>query len=233
MFETFAERIPVLDGVITGVTVLARGEVRPDVGTLYFPVSPVDGVSLLPESRWGLLSRAPEAGAQPNREETPTGAENLQDGVLALDCAPAPGARERASVFWHALSPSNSLLLTWENALVGRDPDCPTNLQAELYADGRFAWRTDGGSRLYFPVLFDDPGGGRGFDTSGLDTIFLPPVWLRQPGEGGMWRGNVYPEAVDHRTAVRPGNIAERFVTGKCRDILRRRRTGRGDRHAS
>ena len=46
MFEKFAEFFP--------------------VGTLYFPVSPVDGVSLLPESRWGLLSCAPEAGAQPN-----------------------------------------------------------------------------------------------------------------------------------------------------------------------
>ena len=88
--------------------------------------------------------RAPEAGAQPNRGESPTGAENSQDGGLAVGCAPAPGARERASVFWHALSPSNSLLLTWENALVGRDPNSPTNLQAELYADGRFAWRTDG-----------------------------------------------------------------------------------------
>ena len=60
-------RIPVLDGVVTGVTVLARGEVRPDVGTLYFPVPLTNGVSLLPESRWGLLSCAPEAGAQPNR----------------------------------------------------------------------------------------------------------------------------------------------------------------------
>ena len=58
-------RFPVRDGAVTGVTVLARGEVRPDVGTLYFPVSPVDGVSLLPESRRGLLSGAPGTGAPP------------------------------------------------------------------------------------------------------------------------------------------------------------------------
>ena len=104
-------------------------------GWRHFPVLLVDGVSLLPEARWGVLSRAPEAGAQPNCGGSPAGAS--QDGGLSFGCAPAPGARERASLFWHALSPSNSLLLTWENALVGRDPNCPTNLQAELYAAGR------------------------------------------------------------------------------------------------
>ena len=48
------------DGFLTGVTVLARGEVRPDVGTLYYPVPFTNGVSLLPEARWGLL---PNGGA--------------------------------------------------------------------------------------------------------------------------------------------------------------------------
>ena len=157
-------RIPVLDGVITGVTVLARGEVRPDVGTLYFPVSPVDGVSLLPESRWGLLSRAP--------------------------------------VFWHALSPSNSLLLTWENALVGRDPNCPTNLQAELYADGRFAWRTDGGSRLYFPVLDFD------WDGDGLENSVDPDPLVAGPdahGTNAEWYKAVCTNAFTETSVVDEG----------------------------
>ena len=48
MFEKFAEFFPARDGAVTGVTVLARGEMRPDVGTPSFPVSPVGGVSLLP-----------------------------------------------------------------------------------------------------------------------------------------------------------------------------------------
>ena len=132
-------RIPVLDGVVTGVTVLARGEGRPAVGTLSFPVSPVDGVSLLPESR--------------------------RDGA--------------ASLFWHALSPSNSLLLTWENALVGRDPNCPTNLQAELYADGRFAWRTDDAARLYLPVLEFD------WDGDGLENSVDPDPLVAGPDAHG------------------------------------------------
>ena len=90
-------RFPYRDGVLTGVTVLARGEVRPDVGTLYFPVSPVDGVSLLPEARWGLLSRAPEAGAQPNCGGSPAGAS--QDGGLSFGCAPEAGAQPNCGVF--------------------------------------------------------------------------------------------------------------------------------------
>ena len=80
-------------GYLTGVTVLARGEVRPDVGTLYFPVPLTNGVSLLPEARWGMLSHA-----------------------------------EEGSVFSHAVTTNGSLLLDWRNALVGRDPDTPTNL---------------------------------------------------------------------------------------------------------
>ncbi|MDD6029519.1 MAG: hypothetical protein PUE68_01730, partial [Kiritimatiellae bacterium] len=170
-------RFLVRDGAVTGVTVLARGELRPDVGTLYFPVSPVDGVSLLPEARWSLLSRAPGTGAQPNCGGSPAGAS--QDGGLSFGCAPAPGARERASLFWHAQSPSNSLLLTWENALVGRDPNSPTNLQAELFADGRFAWRTDEASRLYLPVLDFD------WDGDGLENSVDPDPLVAGPDAHG------------------------------------------------
>ena len=100
-------------GVLTGVTVLARGEVRPDIGTLYYPVPVTNGVSLLPEARWGLL---PNGGA---------------------------------SVFSHAVTTNGALLLDWRNALVGRDPNSPTNLQMEIFSDGSFVWRTDGGSTSY------------------------------------------------------------------------------------
>ena len=113
-------------GYLTGVTVLARGEVRPDVGTLYYPVVVTNGVSLLPEARWGMLSHA-----------------------------------EEGSVFSHAVTTNGSLLLDWRNALVGRDPDTPTNLQMEIFSDGGFVWRTDGGSTSYLPVLpFDWDGDG-------------------------------------------------------------------------
>ena len=127
---------PIRGDFINGVTVFARGEVRPDVGMPHFPVPVTNGVSLLPQSRWNLL---PHGGA---------------------------------SVFRHAVI-NGSLLLDWRNALVGRDPSSPTNLQLELRSDGGFVWRTDDASCSYLPVLpFDWDGDGleNSVDPEPLDT---------------------------------------------------------------
>ena len=150
-------RAPCRDGFIEGVTVFARGEVRPDVGTLYYPVPLTNGVSLLPEARWGMLSHA-EAQR-----------------------------RGEGSVFSHAVTTNGSLLLDWRNALVGRDPNSPTNLQMELFADGGFVWRTDGGSTSYLPVLpFDWDGDGlensvdpEPLVPNSVDAHGTPPEWYR------------------------------------------------------
>ena len=47
------------------------------------------------------------------------------------------------SLFWHSVTPSNSLLLTWENALVNRDTNLPVTVQAELFPDGAAAIQYD------------------------------------------------------------------------------------------
>ena len=47
------------------------------------------------------------------------------------------------SLFWHATSPSNSLILTWQNAAYDRDANCPTNLQIELFSNGTYVYRYD------------------------------------------------------------------------------------------
>ena len=118
-------RFPYRDGFLTGVTVFARGEVRPDVGTLHFPVPVAEGVSLLPEARWGVLP----------------------DG--------------EGSIFRHAVTENRSLVLDWRNALVAREAASVTNFQFELFGDGRFALRSQGGAQLYLPVLpFDWDGDG-------------------------------------------------------------------------
>ncbi len=132
-------RFPYRDGCLTGVTVFARGEVRPDIGTLYFPMPVTNGVSLLPEARWSLL------------------------------------ANGGASVFSHAVTDDGSLLLDWHNALVGREVNCPTNLQMELRADGGFAWRTDDGAQFYLPVLPFD------WDGDGLENSVDPEPLVAHP----------------------------------------------------
>ena len=45
-------------------------------------------------------------------------------------------ATPNASLFWHAETPSNTLLLTWCNALLNRDTNSPVNIQAELFPSG-------------------------------------------------------------------------------------------------
>ena len=47
------------------------------------------------------------------------------------------------SRFWHFVTPSNTLLLTWQNALLGRATNTPVNVQMELWPSGRFAYRYD------------------------------------------------------------------------------------------
>lgn len=160
-------RFPYRGGVLRGVTVLARGEVRPDAGSRYFPVPFPEGVSLLPESCLGLL----------------------------------PGGG--ASVFRHAVTAGGSLLLDWRGALVGRDPNAATNLQMELFPDGHFAWRTDGGSRLYLPVLPFD------WDGDGLENAVDPEPLVPHPadahGANAEWYAVVCSNVFE-RTA-RPGAV--------------------------
>ena len=123
-----------------GVTVLSWGEIRPDVGTLFYPRPFPENFSLLPRARWGLL---PEAGAR--------------------------------SVFWHAATPSNSLLVTWRNAAYGRDPLAPTNFQAELFADGRFVYRYPDREDRYRPVPACD------WDDDGLANEVDPEPLVANP----------------------------------------------------
>ena len=78
-------RFPWAGGTLTGVTVLARGEVRPGARTRFFPVPLPGGVSLLPEARWGLL---PDGGASVLRHAV------TPDGTLLLDWRNALAGRD-------------------------------------------------------------------------------------------------------------------------------------------
>ena len=47
------------------------------------------------------------------------------------------------SLFWHFVTPSNTLQLTWVNALLDRATNTPVNVQMEVWPNGRFAYRYD------------------------------------------------------------------------------------------
>ncbi len=43
--------------------------------------------------------------------------------------------------FWHAVTASNSVLMTWQDLYAGRDTNSPVTFQTELFASGDFAYR--------------------------------------------------------------------------------------------
>ena len=50
---------------------------------------------------------------------------------------------DRPSQVWYSITPENSLLLTWQSALLNRDTEKPLSFQAEFKPDGRFVYRYD------------------------------------------------------------------------------------------
>ena len=56
---------------------------------------------------------------------------------------PPPGEPGARSQFGWWLSPSNSLVLTWNDFLLGRSPDSPVSFQAEFFWNGDFVYRYD------------------------------------------------------------------------------------------
>ncbi len=83
-----------------------------------------------------------------------------------LSLAPAANwnalaGEERASIFWHALTPSNSLLATWQDALLGRSATNIVSFQAEFQPGGGFEYRYGDRCVSYSPVPpFDLDGDG-------------------------------------------------------------------------
>ena len=92
------------------------------------------------------------------------------------------------SVFWHFSTPSNSLIATWENAFHGRDAACPTNFQAEFFADGSFVYRYPDHATAYPPVLPFD------YDGDGLENSVDPEPEVPSPdahGTNAQWYNTV------------------------------------------
>ncbi|MBO4286716.1 MAG: hypothetical protein J5985_00940, partial [Kiritimatiellae bacterium] len=79
----------------------------------------------------------------------------------------------RPSQLWHCITPSNTLQVTWQNALYNRVTDTPVNVQVEFHTDGRFSFRYDF-SRLDCETVTDFLAGasfgGREWTTNALPT---------------------------------------------------------------
>ncbi len=84
-----------------------------------------------------------------------------------------------SNVFWHAVTPSNSLVVVWENAPVNYNVSCLTNFQAEFFAGGRFDYRYQNRTVEYAPVFPFD------WDNDGLENSVDPDSLAAGPDAHG------------------------------------------------
>ena len=108
---------------------------------------------------------------------------------LSANVGVAPSSRhgllaegDGPSVFWHCLTPENSLVLTWQNVLLWRDASSPVSFQSELFENGDVVFRYDLG-RLSVPVVSNVVVGvsadGVGNVMSQLPTNVTSLTWRR------------------------------------------------------
>ena len=79
------------------------------------------------------------------------------------------------SQFWHFVTPSNTLQLTWQNALFERQTNAPVSVQMEIWPSGRFAYR---------------------YDLSRLNADTVSNVLAGASFGGGAWTTNAFPTNV-------------------------------------
>ncbi|MDD4442095.1 MAG: hypothetical protein PHX41_09385 [Kiritimatiellae bacterium] len=97
--------------------------------------------------------------------------------------------------FWHAVTPSNSLLCTWQGVCAGRDTNSPVTFQTELFWNGDFTYRyafTNALALTNFAVGAQHNGGG--------ETYALNDTNMLANGLELRWRafGMLEPGVSDH-----------------------------------
>ena len=89
----------------------------------------VASLGIAPQTNWHLLG---------NREQ---GTGNGEQGMGNYQL-PTTNYQLK-SRFWHLVTPSNTLQLTWQNVLLDRLTNTPVSVQMEMWPSGRFAYRYD------------------------------------------------------------------------------------------
>ena len=98
------------------------------------------------------------------------------------------GSQGTASLFWHVITPSNTVVLTWLDALYARSPTNLVGFQAELFNDGSFDYRYADHTDHYVAVLPFD------LDGDGLENSVDPSPEIAGPdahGTNAEWYNTV------------------------------------------
>ena len=122
------------------LAVFSSGKIRllkQDGGDAWIALSAVP-VSIVPEANWGMINfRCRDEGEGEGEEMESKSRVEVEEKMDEVHSSVRLGLpTSTSSLFWHAETPSNTLLLTWCNALLNRDTNSPVNIQAELFPSG-------------------------------------------------------------------------------------------------
>ena len=117
----------------SNLVVFAGGRVRLSHDAALRPFAA--NLGIVPEANWTLLDRI-------NRIDRIDSVGEGSQSSVGRDVLGAP-QDEIPSQFWHLLTPSNTLVLTWQNALLNRETANPVSFQAELFPSGNVVFRYD------------------------------------------------------------------------------------------
>ena len=109
--------------VFSRVRVYSSGVVKPIGADGVIEVFKAN-LGIVPQANWELVFRGQESG--------------VSSGLTPNSYPLTP-----ISCFWHHLTTSNTLQLTWQNVLFDREADQPISFQVEFFENGNFIYRYD------------------------------------------------------------------------------------------
>ncbi len=126
------------------LVVFANGTVLLSTNAALRPVTA--SLGLVPERGWGSLGGLEGSGGSGGSDGLGGLAEASSDSALQVSRTSQTfqtSITSLTSLFWHFVTPSNTLQLTWRDARLHRSPTNPVSLQVELNPNGNFAYRYD------------------------------------------------------------------------------------------
>ena len=147
---------PFGDGCLTNLTAFMFGVIAPDLYNENLRIAPLQASLGFVAGHAGFsactaetrsVSEGTFAVGEP--EGRTSGCENgdlrkeTRSSSLTSATSDASVLRAKASSFWSFLTPSNSLIITWQNVLLHRLPENPVSFQVEFFANGDFTYRYD------------------------------------------------------------------------------------------
>ena len=144
---------PFGDGCLTNLTAFMFGVIAPDLYNEETRIAPLQASLGFVAGHVGFSAENGDLRKE-TRSSSLTSATSNASVLRAKTSLTSPSTNSCESVqsvaniveksaFWSFLTPSNSLIITWQNVLLHRLPENPVSFQVEFFANGDFTYRYD------------------------------------------------------------------------------------------